>query len=363
MKFIDNKELIKLLPTNFIIIIIEMKLIFFILLVATVVNTRGWGNHRSWGRHRSSNANTSNRPAKKSQSSWSSRLGGNSNSYVIPTRSNNRYTAPKPSRNTNPFGNTSSRPVAFNNYFNKPKAQTQSAPQPQDDGKIITRGFPITRCVIGNDVIVWSDDLVETSETMQAGTKVKLWASMKDVDLVLYKLGYGRWISSENISTKCPTAPAPSQSQQKEVVLFEQCDKRWAYKRMGRLTLCKAGCLVAAVAIALNDHGKRLNGGQINPGTLNDWLRRNRGFQGDLFVWGTVSRKWGWTYKHQPTNINTIKKWAQNPRAVVILNVRRGRHWVYVTGIHGQSFDVADAGFNKESYPFREVLRAAIYTW
>ena len=47
---------------------------------------------------------------------------------------------------------------------------------------------------------------------------------------------------------------------------------------------------------------------------------------------------------------------------VVIINVRRGRHWVLVDGIEGNSFLVRDPALFSKSYDFTSVVDSGIFT-
>ena len=70
--------------------------------------------------------------------------------------------------------------------------------------------------------------------------------------------------------------------------LYKQCDSRWANDQLGTSsnTICKAGCAMSSVAMALAGTGKN-----YNPGSLNTWLKSNGGYvSGDLLVWGAVSK-------------------------------------------------------------------------
>jgi len=72
--------------------------------------------------------------------------------------------------------------------------------------------------------------------------------------------------------------------------LFKQCNSSWGSNVLGGGpdTICKAGCLVSSVSMALNSYGKSV-GGTANPGTLNAWLKSHSGFSGELFSWGAIS--------------------------------------------------------------------------
>lgn len=144
--------------------------------------------------------------------------------------------------------------------------------------------------------------------------------------------------------------------------LFKQCDGKWGGNALGSSSVCKIGCLMSSVSMALNGLGKSINGQSPNPGTLNSFLKSNGGYQGNLFIWGSVAR-FGLRYQGQPTNKAEIKKHvcANN---VVILNVKGGGHWVLATGVSadGNTFYVNDPGASKSTYSAGEVVRAGIFT-
>jgi len=144
--------------------------------------------------------------------------------------------------------------------------------------------------------------------------------------------------------------------------LFKQCDGRWGGNALGSSSVCRIGCLMSSVSMALNGLGKSVNGQSPNPGTLNSFLRSNGGYQGSLFIWGSVSR-FGLRYIGQPSSKAEIAKHicANN---VVILNVNRGGHWVLATGVSADrsTFYVNDPGYNRSSYSAGEVGVAGIFT-
>jgi hypothetical protein len=145
--------------------------------------------------------------------------------------------------------------------------------------------------------------------------------------------------------------------------LFKQCDAKWANNILGSSsTICQVGCLMSSVSMALNGLGRSIDGQSANPATLNNFLRSNGGYYGNLYVWGAVSR-FGLNYQGQPTDKGTINKniCANN---VVVLNVNGGGHWVLATGVSadGQTYYVNDPGFNRATYSAGEVVRAGIYS-
>lgn len=143
--------------------------------------------------------------------------------------------------------------------------------------------------------------------------------------------------------------------------LFKQCDPKWGNDRLGSdSTICKVGCLMSSVSMALNGLGKRISGQESNPKTLNSYLLSHGGYYGNLFVWGSVSL-FGLSYQGQPTNIQVIKDHVCANR-VVILNVNNGGHWVLATGVEADgSFSVNDPGATRYNYPASAVVRAGIY--
>jgi hypothetical protein len=143
--------------------------------------------------------------------------------------------------------------------------------------------------------------------------------------------------------------------------LFKQCDGRWGSDKLGSSsTICKVGCLISSVAMALNGLGKKINGAAPTPKNFNQFLMANRGYQGNLFIWGSVSR-FGLSYQGQPTDKNAIKN-AVCAGKIVSLNIDGGGHWVLAIGVNSNgSFEILDPGRTRSSVPAAQVLRAGIY--
>ena len=61
--------------------------------------------------------------------------------------------------------------------------------------------------------------------------------------------------------------------------LFKQCDAQWANDEMGisgngeRATVCREGCAMSCVAMALAGHKLYVNNSDATPGSLNTWLK------------------------------------------------------------------------------------------
>jgi hypothetical protein len=151
------------------------------------------------------------------------------------------------------------------------------------------------------------------------------------------------------------------QCRPREYPLFKQCDSRWGSDKLGSSsTVCKVGCLITSVAMALNGLGKRIDGNIPDPKNFNQFLMTNGGYQGNLFLWYSVS-KFGFQFVGMPTDVNVIKKYVCD-KYVVSINIDRGGHWVLAIGINADgSFQILDPGFNRNVVPANEVLRAGIY--
>ena len=142
--------------------------------------------------------------------------------------------------------------------------------------------------------------------------------------------------------------------------LYKQCDPAWGNDALGSSsTICKVGCLMSSVSMALASAGKTINGQQSNPKTLNAFLKSNGGYSGNLFIWGSVGR-FGVTYEGQPSDKTAIRN-AICANKVVILNVNNGGHWVLATGFNGDTFNVNDPGYTRSTYGLNDFGVAGIY--
>ena len=133
--------------------------------------------------------------------------------------------------------------------------------------------------------------------------------------------------------------------------LYKQCDSKWGNEQLGTSsnTICKAGCLMSSVAMALSGVGKN-----YNPGTLNTWLKGHGGYvSGDLFVWASVNSL-GIKYVGKVANSNIASNLASGH--IVILNVHNGGHWVLATSMSGSTIQVNDPGYSTTSYTLSEIV-------
>lgn len=127
--------------------------------------------------------------------------------------------------------------------------------------------------------------------------------------------------------------------------LYKQCDSKWGNEQLGTSsnTICKAGCLMSSVAMALAGTGHN-----YNPSTLNHWLKGHGGYvSGDLFVWGSVNPI-GLKYIGKVANSNIAS--SLEAGHVVILNVHNGGHWVLAHSMSGSTIHVNDPGYSTTSY-------------
>jgi hypothetical protein len=71
--------------------------------------------------------------------------------------------------------------------------------------------------------------------------------------------------------------------------MYKQCGQSWSNDQLGTaagVTICRAGCAMSSVAMV-----QQTKGANMNPGTLNKWLRSNGGYvSGDLIVWGATDK-------------------------------------------------------------------------
>ena len=141
---------------------------------------------------------------------------------------------------------------------------------------------------------------------------------------------------------------------------YRQYDPAWKDQTLsGGQTLHKVGCLMSSVAMILTTFNRPCGASPCTPGALNSWLKKNNGYQGNNFVWGSVASL-GLAYLGQPSDKAVIANHVKSGN-FAILNVRKGGHWVLATGVDSGSFPVNDPGYPKTSYTFAEVVRAGIF--
>ena len=133
--------------------------------------------------------------------------------------------------------------------------------------------------------------------------------------------------------------------------MYKQCDSKWGSEQLGTSsnTICKAGCLMSSVAMALAGTGHN-----YNPSTLNSWLKGHGGYvSGDSFVWASVNSI-GLKYIGKVANSNIASSLSAGH--VVVLNVHNGGHWVLAHSMSGSTIQVNDPGYSTTSYSLSEIV-------
>jgi hypothetical protein len=133
--------------------------------------------------------------------------------------------------------------------------------------------------------------------------------------------------------------------------LYKQCDPKWANEQLGTSanTICKAGCAMSSLAMALAGTGHN-----YNPSTLNAWLKGHGGYvSGDLLVWGSVNSL-GLTFQGKVANSQIKAK--LDAGFAVICNVHNGGHWVLAHSYSGDNINVNDPGYSTTSYALNQIV-------
>ena len=123
-------------------------------------------------------------------------------------------------------------------------------------------------------------------------------------------------------------------------------------------TICAVGCLMSSISMMLAGHQIAVPGsGGANPGTLNAWLRANKGYDGrDDLEEDAIPRlapgrvQWGAHGMHRANDVSREAA-LQLLRAgqPVIANVLAGHHFVLVVGVDAHDPDILyvnDPGFS-----------------
>lgn len=96
--------------------------------------------------------------------------------------------------------------------------------------------------------------------------------------------------------------------------------------------------MVTSIASALTGTGHNQN-----PSTLNNWLKANKGYVNkDDFVWASIN-SFGLTFEGKVSN--ALVRINLDVGYVVIINVRKGAHWVLATGFNGNTIFVKDSRY------------------
>ena len=141
-----------------------------------------------------------------------------------------------------------------------------------------------------------------------------------------------------------------------------------------RDTICDQGCAMSSISSALAGHGYRIpsydnkiSHSNINPGTLNKWIRANHGY---LCIGGDCNNlNLTLITQLDPHSIQyrgeqpkpseyQLATSISNPNRIHIAHVRDNSHFVLMTGIYlpdTHSFSVMDPFFNVTVYSYDEI--------
>ncbi len=145
--------------------------------------------------------------------------------------------------------------------------------------------------------------------------------------------------------------------------LYRQCDSRWGNDKYGPLsstvTICQSGGFLSSLAMLLDDCDQDLYGFDVNPGTLNQWLRNNNGYTGSgssitLYVDATDKLSNGVKYDAFTQNTATMQYYMDKGDAA-ILCLDAGVRCVLGYGYSGQTFFVMDPLQSRTSVRASEV--------
>jgi len=151
---------------------------------------------------------------------------------------------------------------------------------------------------------------------------------------------------------------------------FKQTDAPWKSEMIATKTIGAVGCAMTSVCNALKSRIPKIkvDGADVDldPSTLNKWLKANAGYSGNGIFWAKVDTL-GETVHMKFRDMSTTKTIDQLKTDVeacnaVIANVRGGGHWVLLTGaLEGNKFSVVDPGFNQADYLFTDIVRTVTY--
>lgn len=133
---------------------------------------------------------------------------------------------------------------------------------------------------------------------------------------------------------------------------------------MDTKTVCQVGCLMSSTSMGLAGVGIVIKRNiPSNPKTLNEWLRRNDGYDGSndlietqvpLIDPSRISWQDDAFHKTNDLPYDTVVSYLQKGR-IVIANVNNGGHFVLLTGFSadGDTFFVNDPGYQRDSYSYK----------
>jgi len=158
-----------------------------------------------------------------------------------------------------------------------------------------------------------------------------------------------------------------------DVPRFLQCDPKWGNDQMGvkgpgeQATICREGCAMTSLTMALNGLGLYINDTQLDPGVMNSWLQANDGYTcagGDCnnLVLDAPERIPGsplvFLGEKEKPSMEVLTEYANSDREVILAHVRNSSHFVYVRPSDQGSkgvFNVLDPNFNVSTYEYDDI--------
>lgn len=154
---------------------------------------------------------------------------------------------------------------------------------------------------------------------------------------------------------------------------FLQCDPRWGNVTMGvkgpgeQASICREGCAMTSLTMALHDLGLYINDTQLDPGVMNAWLQANDGYVCDAgdcnnLVLDAPERIPGSPLvflgeKEKPA-VETLAQWVNSSAEVLLAHVDHSGHFVLLRpsarGAEGV-FEVLDPYFNRTTYEYGDI--------
>lgn len=138
---------------------------------------------------------------------------------------------------------------------------------------------------------------------------------------------------------------------------FSQSDSRWENARLGnsRSSIGSSGCVLSCLSMLLNAEASNPT---ITPDRLNDWLRKNGGYAGDLMRWQIAGQidgsGLGLELQSQTEKNNDwdyLSSELEKGNKVIVKVKGRRSHWVLVVGRDGpenkaSSYIINDPGMD-----------------
>jgi len=159
--------------------------------------------------------------------------------------------------------------------------------------------------------------------------------------------------------------------------LYKQCDAIWGLDWMNGTTaydsICRFGCAMSSVAMALNGQGFKIEGYiPIYPGTFNAWLKTHDGyvcidgFCSNLKLDSPNRIATGITFVSEtmkPT-LTTLTAYVTKQSPIVIAHVQNKTHFVLLTGYdttNSTTFYVNDPLYDRSFYDYSEMADLILY--